>query len=256
MQAALQLEQSTPTTSRDRFRALGMLRSVGALDHQMMVVVHDGDPASKARARIVRGHAYTPAKTTAAQKSLAERMVGVRFLGNVAVACVFHRSNRQRIDIDNLMKLVLDAATQADVWDDDSQVTAVVAALEHDPGHPRTVVAFAPHTSTMLRGPDSLPRCAACGNVFDPYGQPRRRHCSRECRMTLAEPVPCPQCGVPFKRRTGNNKYCSVACRGLAARRRKYCECGALLSKTSYGKCRACWLREGPRSNQFGTTRS
>lgn len=231
------------STRDDRYRAMEMLAAVGAPDHSIHVIVHEGDPASKARARVVRGRAYTPRATQVAQEALAWRLRGIEsFTGNVAVACVFHRSNRQRIDVDNLLKLVLDAATQARVWEDDSQVTAVLAVLEHDPDAPRTVVAFAPHESSMGRGPDSLPKCAACGTPFDAYGNPRRRHCSRECRMTLAEPVVCPGCGKSFKKRSGNQKYCSTPCRAAASRTKPTCEaCGARLSRAGYRRCRSCW---------------
>lgn len=233
--------------AQDRYRALEMLRAVGASDHHLQVVVHEGEPASKARARVVRGHAYTPAKTAAAQAALAWQLNRLTpFTGNVAVACVFHRGNRQRIDVDNLVKLVLDAATQARVWQDDSQVTGLLAVLELDAEQPRTVVAFAGHESSMTRGPDSMPKCAACGKPFNDYGNPRRQHCSRECRMTLAEPVMCPHCDKPFKRRSGNQKYCSMVCRGQATRTRPACEvCQKRLSRAGYKLCRACWAARG-----------
>lgn len=233
-------------SAEDRYRAMDMLKAVGAIDHDLNVYVHEGEPASKARARVVKGHAYTPAKTAAAQRSLADRFGGLVFDGNVAVACVFHRGNRQRIDIDNLVKLVLDAATQAGVWQDDSQVTAVVGILEHDRDFPRTVVAFANHESSMARGPNSKPKCKVCGTLYNNYGDRRRQHCSRECRMTLANPVRCPTCDQLFKKIVGSQKYCSVECRGLAQRRRPVCECGARVSRKGYKRCRKCWLEKGP----------
>jgi Holliday junction resolvase RusA-like endonuclease len=230
----------------DRHRALGMALAMAARDAEgVRCVVHSGDPASKARARVTRtGHAFTPAKTRAAQAALAASLMDVKpFTGNVCVAAVFRRSNRQQIDVDNLLKLVLDAATQAGLWADDSQVTAVAAVLEHDPDDPRTTVAFAAHQSTMARGEDAMARCAACGKPFHAYGQPRV-HCSATCRMTLADPIPCAHCGEPFKKRTASSKYCSAACRGKAQRRRPCARCGGRVARTGSLLCRACWLAE------------
>jgi predicted amidophosphoribosyltransferase len=125
-------------------------------------------------------------------------------------------------------------------------VTGLLAVLELDAEQPRTVVAFAHHESSMTRGPDSMPKCAACAKPFDAYGSATRRHCSRECRMTLAEPIVCPSCGESFKRRSGNQKYCSVLCRARATQRTNTCEvCGKRLSRAGYKLCRACWAARG-----------
>jgi Holliday junction resolvase RusA-like endonuclease len=230
----------------DRYRALAMAQAAAADGSGLHVVVHPGEPAVKARARVVNGHAYTPAKTKAAQAALAQRLAYVpRFTGNVAVSCVFTRGNRQRVDVDNLLKLVLDAGTQAMLWEDDSQVTALSGVIELDADDPRTVVAFAEHRSTMARGPDSLRQCQACGNRFDPYGRDNQVHCSVACRMTCAEPVPCPTCGKPFKRRHVRAKYCSVECRGLAQRVARPCAgCGRNRARRESTYCRECWASE------------
>lgn len=253
------------TTADDRYRALQMLQSIGASDSSLYVVVHSGNPASKARARIVRGHAYTPDKTRVAQASLAHRLRGVpTFNSNVAVSCVFHRSNRQRIDVDNLVKLVMDAATQASVWKDDSQVTALVAVLEHDTDHPRTVVAFADHDSTMLRGESAMAKCEACGNPYHATG-PGRRFCSRACRMSETVILTCPVCGMEFRKRGNYRKYCSVPCRGKAQAslakkrqaRRTHCKHGHELTEENthflangYRRCRTCQAEQARRYRQ------
>lgn len=275
--ALISVERIVPGTqdaagsrTHDRFRAMEMLRAIGAEDHAVRCVVHEGEPASKARARVVRGHTYTPKRTVVAQDALAQSLAGkAPFTGNVAVACVFRRSNRQRIDLDNLLKLVLDAATQARMWEDDSQVTALAAVLEHDPSGPRTVVAFGPHETSMRRGPDSLPRCAACGKPFNSGGQANRRHCSRQCRMTLAEPVDCPVCDKPFKKRSGNQKFCSNECRYEARRQelhtaraaRTHCTRGhELTPENTYEmadgrrRCRRCQAEAAQRSRSKETS--
>lgn len=232
----------------DRHWALSMTESF-ASKPSFWCVIHEGDPIVKSRARVVRNgsQTYTPAKTRHAQALLAMTLRSAipRFTGNVAIVCIFRRSNRQRCDVDNLLKLVLDAGTQANLWDDDSQVTALVGVLEHDPADPRSTIVFTHHESTMARGEDALLRCKACGKPFNSYGVANREHCSAACRMKLSGPVPCPQCNQLFKRRTTRSKYCSVECRGLAQQVRHTCAgCGASRARGDSTLCRACWLEK------------
>jgi Holliday junction resolvase RusA-like endonuclease len=234
----------------DRYRAMRMLETLCDRPDFRVVVV-DGEPPSKGRPRFTKkGRPYTPRVTLEGENRIAGRFAGLGpFEGNVAVACVFHRRSRQRIDIDNLLKAVLDGGTRAAIWNDDSQVTALVGVLEHDHAQPRTVVAFGHHATTMQRGDDAMRSCDACGKRFLPAGARGRemaRWCSKECQTYLLEPVPCPYCAEPFKRRLARQKYCSVECRGLAQRARRVCiDCGAPISKTKYERCRACWIRMG-----------
>jgi Holliday junction resolvase RusA-like endonuclease len=78
---------------------------------------------------------------------------------NVAVAALFYVADETTKDGDNLLKLVLDAGNRAEVWGDDAQVTVHVAGLELDRARPRTVVAFCPTESTLVR---KARRCARC----------------------------------------------------------------------------------------------
>lgn len=123
-------------------------------------VVHEGQPERKQRPRFGRGRAFTPEQTERAETALAwairAQLHGRMFTGNVAVLATFYRSNRQRIDADNLMKLVLDAGTRAGAWRDDCQVTLQLAALELDALHPRTELVIAECASTLKR--DGNPR--------------------------------------------------------------------------------------------------
>ena len=233
----------------------------------MTVVVVEGDPISKARPRFSQGgHAYTPKKTILGEKAIAARVCHVQHMhSNVAMACIFYRSTRQRIDVDNMMKAVLDGCTRAGIWDDDSQVTALVGVVEHDKSRPRTVVAFGAHQSTLTRGRASLVACVTCGKEFFPSGARRRdsaKWCSRKCSEKYAEPVPCPQCGVSFKRKTGS-KFCSVACRGKAQSEkdraarlaRTHCRHGHELDETNTHvlsggrkRCRKCQAEAAAKS--------
>jgi Holliday junction resolvase RusA-like endonuclease len=231
-----------------------MVSALHAQTNRMDVAVIEGDPASKARARFTRnGHSYTPKATQTAQEALAWRFRAKikPFQSNVAVGCIFFRPNRQRIDADNMLKLVLDAATGV-VWDDDSQVTAVMAAVEFDPERPRTVVVFAEHESTMLRGDRALSTCGICGKRFKGsyFGA---KYCSRKCsgaaRAKLREKQ-CAHCGKTFMPENKYRKLCSPECRTKSFRAKHrakaaavgHCEdCGKQTSKPAYRRCRACW---------------
>lgn len=106
----------------------------------------DGEPVSKARARVVRTrngrvHAYTPSTTRAAEQAL-----GWLMRSHLATACdkpdhdapqtaqfgvraYFSCKTRRRRDIDNCLKVILDAANHV-VWDDDIQVAEIQAWID------------------------------------------------------------------------------------------------------------------------------
>jgi Holliday junction resolvase RusA-like endonuclease len=99
--------------------------------------------------------AYTPKRSRDAQTRVGRtfRSLGLQapLDGNLAVACVFYRPDLRRVDGDNLLKLVTDAGSKARVWHDDSQITAWACRMELDRANPRTLIAIAPHTSTLTR---------------------------------------------------------------------------------------------------------
>lgn len=157
----------------DMSRVLDYMRGV-LRDHdssQIVAFVHEGAPVSKARARWSRkGHFYTPDTTQGAEEALAWRfrevVKGRPWKGNVALAAVFFRPNHQRIDADNLMKLVLDAGTKAGVWDDDCQVTHQIAVIEKDAAKPRTVIALSAVSGSLDRSETTEAACVStmrCG---------------------------------------------------------------------------------------------
>jgi len=134
------------------------------VDREAAWFVVPGPPAAKERPRRgARGHFYTPDRTRAAEQLLAMQWRAAaqgRVLGsNVAVAAVFYVSDERATDGDNLLKLLLDAGNRGEVWGDDAQVTVHVAGLELDRARPRTVVAFCPTVSTLVR---QARRCRAC----------------------------------------------------------------------------------------------
>lgn len=245
---------STSGTSRsdDFGRAAQLVRAAGGQDHAVHLAVVDGDPISKARARFAKGHTYTPKATVEGEARIAQALAGVeKHEANVAVACIFYRRTLHRVDVDNLLKAVLDGATKAAIWDDDSQVTAILGVLEHDPDAPRTIIAVATHSSTMLRGLAATLECEVCGTRYKPGGKRRAkaRYCSRACATRLAAPVDCEHCGEPFRRKANNQRFCSHDCRlarlqaGHRTRGPKpTCKhCGKELSRHGYEECRECF---------------
>jgi Holliday junction resolvase RusA-like endonuclease len=100
-----------------------------------------GQPVPKGRPRafVCRGFArlYTPAKTVAAERALALLVRGVArptcglpAHGNLRVKLAFvcARKPGRRPDLDNLVKLVLDALNGV-IWADDNQVTELKADM-------------------------------------------------------------------------------------------------------------------------------
>lgn len=240
----------------DHVRVVGLLQALNSDMYESRSVVIDGDPTSKQRARVGRGRrVYTPTALRVATDAMKHQLRAFDLPvldGNVAVACVFYRSTRQRIDTDNLTKFILDAGNGI-CWHDDVQVTALTAVLEHDPERPRTVLGLARHETSMVRGIDAWVPCAHCGEAFDPKSQPIK-YCSPTCRTTargvdLTTPVPCLHCGEPFRRRTTSMKLCSEVCRRewlrgrhRARRVEHLCvDCGKPVSKAGYRRCRECW---------------
>lgn len=101
-----------------------------------------GNPVPKARARrnSRTGHWWTPSAEAELAVSLELLQYRRWFTRHpVAVDLVFHTQGRTS-DVDNLIKLVLDAATKADVWNDDRQVMKISARLVRDAEVPRTEI--------------------------------------------------------------------------------------------------------------------
>lgn len=210
---------------------------------------------------LIHGNPPTKSKTNSAtlRRSVLRAALADCFVepksGNIAIACVFYRADRQRVDADNMMKAVMDIATGI-CWFDDSQVTAQAGFAEFDQTRPRLLVVIGPARSSLRRTglpTIAIPKtCELCGTEFFSYFA-KQRFCSHRCRnggFDLMDLVPCPACGVLFKRKTSTQQLCSNACRGkiMGDRRRTRgakpdCRsCGKPLSRHGYILCRACWL--------------
>jgi Holliday junction resolvase RusA-like endonuclease len=201
----------------------------------------DGEPVSKSRARFTkRGsktHAYTPEKT-----HQAEQVVAWKFRqaapGHVAeketaygVMAVFFNGTRQRRDVDNMLKLILDGLNKV-AWADDVQVEEVSGRRGHDlPENARTEVLIYRVGKVGRR----TSQCEQCGKEYPTYvSQPNRRFCSNECHLAWrAEQrrANCEQCGTVFERSHGA-KYCSKECKYKAGRVTISCDtCGKAFSR-------------------------
>lgn len=244
-------------------RALDMFAALGLTGDDLFVIIIPGAPPSKSRARFTKhGHAYATSKDKEAEKKTAlylRSKVKEPFPGNVGLACIFYRPNRQRIDTDNMLKHVCDAANGI-LWADDSQCTAIVGITEMDAGNPRTVIAVGEHVSTLKRGVNNSVPCRVCDKPINLSSRARGpggvKTCSTNCAnihrgyQSLADPVPCGYCQQPFKRRTKTQRFCSSTCRGgnLSNQKRavgrpfsKCVDCGKELTHKRGGRCRDCW---------------
>lgn len=220
----------------------------------------DGEPVSKARARFTKTgsktQAYTPEKT-----NQAEQMVGWKFRQvapqhkldaekTYGVIALFFCGTRQRRDVDNMLKLVLDGLNKV-AWPDDEQVTEVSARKTLTlPGHARTEIAVY-QVGEVQRFTD---KCEHCGSDYPTFQcmSGKRKYCSKLCadaarRQTPLSQVTCEGCGSGF---TGSpkRKFCSADCRLANGRTTVACTgCGTEFTKqrchvraANYctGKCR------------------
>lgn len=250
----------------DADRLLTMASALGiATGDKLAMITIPGAPWSKARPRFSKKHTYASREDHDAQKRTAtflRSVVREPFPGNVGIACIFYRPNRQRIDTDNLLKHVCDAGTGV-LWDDDSQCTAIMAVIELDAENPRTVVIIGHHQSTLTRGVDDSITCTVCGKLMRRTVQRTatmrghaRKTCSRECHTIalgyrpLGERIDCATCTKPFRRKTKSQKFCSPKCRVSSLRNKsrphqsqksKCIDCGKQLQHKRGGRCRECW---------------
>lgn len=224
----------------------------------MWYAVIEGDPWSKQRARFANGVAYQPKADRDAEKATRNAMRSNKpssFIGNIALACRFYRSNFQRIDTDNLVKHVCDSGKGL-LWPDDSQITLALGEVQYDPARPRTVIVVGHHESTMRRGIDRQRPCGWCEKLFIPPAGKRGGvpYCSASCsyaaRTTALFPKECPQCHKTFQPTTARQRLCSRECsyaslhgkrRGTGKPNSRCEECGVELTHSRGGRCRTCW---------------
>lgn len=196
-------------------------------------IVH-GEPISKARARFTkRGSkmvSYTPQKTLDGERSMAAAYLsatnrrGIDPEATFAVHAHFINGTRQRRDVDNMVKLILDGLNDV-AWPDDNQVTEIAAKKSWaTKAEARTEVTI---YQIGVMGRPSQP-CLHCGELFRSYASTRegpsaKKYCSLDCGNAYRASKrarTCRHCSEEFQAGGENQEviYCSTEC-GYAARR-------------------------------------
>jgi len=97
-------------------------------------------PKGRPRVNTQTGRAYTPAATRAYEQRigwlLRQARVPCAGSGELGVTAVFHLTDGQRADVDNLAKALLDGANGV-AYRDDAQVTCLDARIVRGDGPPR-----------------------------------------------------------------------------------------------------------------------
>jgi Holliday junction resolvase RusA-like endonuclease len=227
-------------------------------DQVLVHVVMEGDPVAHQRPVVTRRGTFTPKRTSDYMETLrweifaayqeVKPVAGDGPIKRYGVQALFYRSNRQRIDIDNLMKTVMDAATAAGIWEDDSLVQEMASRVVLAQKEPRLelLIYWVPDLSP-------LPRCKGCGAEVK---TDRRVYCSPECHSASKRvAVDCASCGESFERPQSQikQKYCSRGCMFDGLRRRwantpkesalwRCIYCGSQTSRKEYKRCHSCFV--------------
>lgn len=201
-----------------------------------------GEPVSKARARFTNyrnrgGHAYTPEKTRNAEEQMSQsyRTAGGRLETDsdvtFGISAVFYNGTRQRRDVDNMLKLVLDGLNKV-AWVDDNQVVEVsgrkVFTGDRDTAQTEVVV------YRVGRIDRHHQNCQLCGVEFVTYASwSARKFCSRECvatsrrKVRVPRELVCEHCSTTFLAH-GSARFCSRTCANATGHVETTCDiCGA-----------------------------
>lgn len=202
--------------------------------------VVDGEPVSKSRARFTkRGSktvAYTPEKTKAGEERVAwayraaSRVVASDPEIAYRVEARFFNGTRQRRDVDNMVKLVLDGLNGV-AWVDDDQVLEIEARKAYVPKEDARTEVWVYEIGRTE--PPKAP-CIRCGKEFRTYNSWKsnpngKKYCSPDCcythRVEKRERT-CQHCGVSY---VGGetSRFCSKNCHDESRRADYVCtECG------------------------------
>lgn len=235
----------------------------------------EGEPVSKSRARFTkRGsktRTYTPEKTLQAEQKVAwafrQAVTGYQPDPDATygVMGLFFAGTRQRRDVDNMLKLILDGLNKI-AWVDDDQVVEVSGRKSlGDPEHARTeVVIYRVGTVHRITG-----TCEHCGGEYPAFrSQKDRRFCSQACHHAwrrARNKKTCPTCGKQFQSpKVGKSAtYCSIACSAAAKRATVTCahcsqeftkpRCHVRAANYCSDECRQTHWREHRKAAAKGT---
>lgn len=193
-----------------------------------------GEPRTKLRvARRADGRAYSPKPTTEKEAEIGWTIkaacpgIEPNATHDLGVRLRFATTTRQRRDLDNLVKLVLDACNRI-VWADDLQIVELGAGVLRGDPEPRTEL------TVYTVGDSRAVTCGSCGVEFLPRqdGKARgKRFCSKTCydeAQRLGAYVYCWSCQTRIYRqneklRAYDHHYCSDACKAAAKNEQKVC---------------------------------
>lgn len=190
------------------------------MNHTVVSFVIPDEPVSKSRHRMgLRGGrvvSYKDAKTTNAQARVGQCYLAAcdglepNAVTGFTVYMTFYVKRRQRRDVDNFIKLILDGLTPL-AWGDDSQVTEIHARIVHGSDDPRTEVSIASNDDL----PDWKRRtCDYCGTAFHAYASTSsQRFCNRKCAYASRTKT-CEGCGKQYHKTDDHRgaKFCSQEC--------------------------------------------
>lgn len=197
----------------------------------------DGEPISKSRARFTkRGSktfAYTPEKTKAGEQRVAwaYRAVAKGVPSDTEIAyrveAEFYNGTRQRRDVDNMVKLILDGLNGV-AWVDDDQVMQIEARKSYVP-KPDARTDVRVYRIGRLDPPKRT--CPGCGSEFRTYDSWNGKvHCTSECgkrARSRAKESLCANCGKQYTKHAPTARFCSVECYADSRRANYSCsECG------------------------------
>lgn len=227
-----------------------------------------GDPVPASRPRVARtGHAYYPKRYGTYKDALTfylrnslQPVPAESFLDpdvpadrrRYGVRALFYRKSKQRSDVDNLLKAVLDGGTGV-IWPDDSQVDEVFGKVFRSSNRPRVeLLVYEVKPAPYDRN------CRQCGKGFDGFPCKVSTFCSKDCYdRSMAErrvKLNCKFCGKEFSvlrcvAKTHNVGFCSQPCsicywadqRVLNGSAKWKCmDCGAQLKRANNKRCKLC----------------
>lgn len=133
----------------------------------------------------------------------------------------FFLGNRRKVDIDNLLKPIMDAGTHI-IWADDSQITEIYSIVLRDDPTPRIEILIYAIEDFV----DYHHLCLYCGKELhgkEGYGGGlTKKYCSNQCRdnaLRSGKERICEWCSKPFwsgrfkgQKRRVNKRFCSRDC--------------------------------------------